>query len=121
MYKSSARVLCVERYARWLSSSIRNGTSATPPIGSNELNNDSDRANARSAADVEGVANRLSARPLRGSQGITEEGSQSLKMLIQFGPIFCRFCFWEGFRHDLRSIGKGKAEYRGGQKTATLA
>ena len=91
MYKSSARVLCVERYARWLSSSIRNGTSATPPIGSNELNNDSDRANARSAADVEGVANRLSAAsPARKSRDNRRRITE-FKDALNLGPSFADF------------------------------
>ncbi|KOG96688.1 lipoate synthase [Saccharomyces eubayanus] len=91
MYKPSARVLCFERHARWLSSSIRRGTSATPPIGSNELNTDSDRGNARAAADVEGVASRLSAAPPARKPRENRRRITEFKDALNLGPSFADF------------------------------
>ncbi|CAI4036493.1 hypothetical protein SMKI_15G3400 [Saccharomyces mikatae IFO 1815] len=95
MYRQTVEVLSVGRNTRWVSSTIRRATSATPVVRSNGLNTDSDNADIRvpvgNSTQVENVTSQLtddsSGKKRRGNRKrITE-----FKDALNLGPSFADF------------------------------
>ncbi|CAI4930468.1 ANM_HP_G0078730.mRNA.1.CDS.1 [Saccharomyces cerevisiae] len=111
MYRRSVGVLFVGRNTRWISSTIRCGTSATRPIRSNALNTDSDNASVRvpvgNSTEVENATSQLT-----GTSGKRRKGNRKriteFKDALNLGPSFADFVSGKASKMILDPLEKAR-------------